>query len=74
MCRCTLFYTHGLYTHHHRSCDLHRQALYSWLRFPVARLLGLMAAGETRETILKTYPYIESGDIDEALRYAALPS
>jgi uncharacterized protein (DUF433 family) len=41
------------------------------LRFPVARLLGLMAAGETRDAILKTYPYIESGDIDEALRYAA---
>jgi len=41
------------------------------LRFPVARLLGLMAGGETRETILKSYPYLESGDIDEALRYAA---
>jgi uncharacterized protein (DUF433 family) len=41
------------------------------LRFPVARLLGLMAAGETRDTILKTYPYLESDDIDEALRYAA---
>jgi uncharacterized protein (DUF433 family) len=41
------------------------------LRFPVARLLGLMAAGETRETILKAYPYLEPGDIDEALRYAA---
>jgi uncharacterized protein (DUF433 family) len=41
------------------------------LRFPVARLLGLMAAGETRDTISTTYPYIESGDIDEALRYAA---
>jgi uncharacterized protein (DUF433 family) len=41
------------------------------LRFPVARLLGLMAAGETREAILKAYPYIEPGDIDEALRYAA---
>jgi uncharacterized protein (DUF433 family) len=41
------------------------------LRFPVARLLGLMAAGETRDTILKTYPYIESDDIDEALRCAA---
>jgi uncharacterized protein (DUF433 family) len=41
------------------------------LRFPVARLLGLMASGETREVILKTYPYIESDDIDEALRYAA---
>jgi uncharacterized protein (DUF433 family) len=41
------------------------------LRFPVARLLGLMAAGETRETILEAYPYLEPGDIDEALRYAA---
>lgn len=37
----------------------------------MARLLGLLAAGETRETILSSYPYIESGDIDEALRYAA---
>jgi len=41
------------------------------LRFPVARLLGLLAAGETRNTILEAYPYLESGDIDEALRYAA---
>ena len=41
------------------------------LRFPVARLLGLMAAGEAREAILRTYPYIESEDIDEVLRYAA---
>jgi uncharacterized protein (DUF433 family) len=41
------------------------------LRFPVARLLGLLAAGETREAILKSYPYLESEDIAEALRYAA---
>ena len=41
------------------------------MRFPVARLLGLLAAGETREGILQAYPYLESGDIDEALRYAA---
>jgi uncharacterized protein (DUF433 family) len=41
------------------------------LRFPVSRLLGLLAAGETRETILKAYPYLEAADIDEALRYAA---
>jgi uncharacterized protein (DUF433 family) len=42
------------------------------LRFPVARLLGLLAAGETREQILANYPYLEAEDIDEALRYAAL--
>ena len=41
------------------------------LRFPVARLLGLLASGETRERILTAYPYLESDDIDEALRYAA---
>jgi uncharacterized protein (DUF433 family) len=41
------------------------------LRFPVARLLGLLAAGETRESVLKDYPYLEGEDIDEALRYAA---
>jgi uncharacterized protein (DUF433 family) len=41
------------------------------LRFPVARLLGLLAAGETRETVLRNYPYLEPEDIDEALRYAA---
>jgi uncharacterized protein (DUF433 family) len=42
------------------------------LRFPVARLLGLLAAGETREKILVDYPYLEAEDIDAALRYAAL--
>jgi uncharacterized protein (DUF433 family) len=42
------------------------------LRFPVARLLGLLAAGETRDQILAGYPYLEPEDIDEALRYAAL--
>jgi uncharacterized protein (DUF433 family) len=41
------------------------------MRFPVSRLLGLLAAGETRDTILKSYPYLEAADIDEALRYAA---
>ncbi len=41
------------------------------LRFPVSRLLGLLVSGETKETILKAYPYLESEDIDEALRFAA---
>lgn len=40
------------------------------LRFPVSRLLGLLAARETKESILKAYPYLETEDIDEALRYA----
>jgi len=41
------------------------------LRFPVSRLLGLLAAGETKESILATYPYLEEEDIQEALNYAA---
>jgi len=42
------------------------------LRFPVSRLLGLLAAGETQASILRAYPYLESEDIREALNYAAL--
>ena len=34
------------------------------LRFPVARLLGLLAAGETPDAILKAYPYLDPGDIE----------
>lgn len=41
------------------------------LRFPVSRLLGLLAAGETAETILEAYPYLEHEDILEVLDYAA---
>lgn len=40
------------------------------LCFPVSRLLGLLASGETKETILKAYPYLEAEDIQQALRYA----
>ena len=42
------------------------------LRFPVSRLLGLLASGDdARDDILANYPYLETADIDEALRYAA---
>jgi uncharacterized protein (DUF433 family) len=36
----------------------------------VSRLLGLLAARQTREEILEAYPYLEPDDIDDALRYA----
>ena len=42
------------------------------MRFPVSRILGLLAAGETPESILKSYPYLEREDIQESLNYAAL--
>jgi uncharacterized protein (DUF433 family) len=41
------------------------------LGFSVTRLLGLLGSGETRETILAKYPYLEADDIDLAKRYAA---
>ena len=41
------------------------------LRFPVSRILGLLAERFSREEILADYPYLESEDIDEALRFAA---
>jgi uncharacterized protein (DUF433 family) len=44
------------------------------LRFPVARLLGLLAAGQTREAILGNYPYLENEDIDEAMTYGSVGS
>ncbi len=42
------------------------------LRFPVSRLLGLLAAGQTTEEILEAYPYLEAEDIRAAIQYAAL--
>ena len=41
------------------------------LRVTVGTIVGLLAAGRTREEILKAYPYLESDDIAEALAYAA---
>jgi uncharacterized protein (DUF433 family) len=40
------------------------------VRFPMSRLLGLLAAGETPDAILRSYPYLEREDIQEALNYA----
>ena len=41
------------------------------LRFPVSRLLGLLASGESKESILKAYSYLEPEDIDQSLAYVA---
>jgi uncharacterized protein (DUF433 family) len=37
----------------------------------VIDMLGLLAAGETAETILADYPYLEPDDIAASLVYAA---
>jgi uncharacterized protein (DUF433 family) len=41
------------------------------MRISVSTIIGLFAAGRTRDEILKAYPYLEEGDIREALEYAA---
>ena len=41
------------------------------MRVTVGTIVGLVAAGHTREAILDQYPYFERQDIDEALAYAA---
>ena len=41
------------------------------LRVTVGTIVGLVAAGQSREEILKLYPYLENEDITEALSYAA---
>ncbi len=40
-------------------------------RLTVSTILGLLAAGRTREDILTAYPYLEAEDIDQCLAYAA---
>ena len=41
------------------------------LRVTVGTIVGLIAAGRSKEEILKLYPYLEEDDIAEALAYAA---
>jgi len=41
------------------------------MRFTVAQLLELLAAGMSQEEILEDYPYLEMDDIRACLLYAA---
>jgi uncharacterized protein (DUF433 family) len=41
------------------------------MRVTVGMIVGLVASGHSKQNILEMYPYLESEDIDEALRYAA---
>lgn len=41
------------------------------LRITVADVLGLLSAGQSRESVLEDYPYLEGTDIDAVLAYAA---
>jgi len=41
------------------------------MRVTASMVLGLLSSGESRETILSHFPYLESEDIDAVLSYAA---
>ena len=41
------------------------------LRFPVSRLLGLLASGQSEQDILANHPDLEREDIRAAIAYAA---
>ena len=41
------------------------------MRVTVGAVVGLLAAGRTREEVLEAYPYLEPDDIQAALSYAA---
>lgn len=41
------------------------------MRVTVGTVVGLVAAGRTRDEILAEYPYLEAEDIAQALSYAA---
>ncbi len=41
------------------------------MRVTAGTVVGLLAAGRSREEILAAYPYLEQEDIDQSLAYAA---
>jgi uncharacterized protein (DUF433 family) len=41
------------------------------MRVTVGNVVGLVAAGRTRDEIFREYPYLEAEDIAEALSYTA---
>ena len=41
------------------------------MRVTVGMIVGLLAAGRSRDEILQAYPYLEPADIDQSLAYAA---
>jgi len=41
------------------------------IRVTVGMIVGMIAAGHSREEVIELYPYLEPQDIDEALSYAA---
>jgi uncharacterized protein (DUF433 family) len=53
------------------SCVMGGKPCIRGLRVTAGMIVGLVAAGRTRDEILKLYPYLEAEDIRQALSYAA---
>jgi uncharacterized protein (DUF433 family) len=51
--------------------QMHGRPCIRGLRISVADVLAMLAAGMSRDGILKDYPYLESADIDAVLDFAA---
>jgi len=51
--------------------QMHGRPCIRNLRMTVTDVLGLLAAGQSRESILADYPYLEGADIDAVLAFAA---
>ena len=41
------------------------------MRFPISRILGMLAAGESQGDILANHPDLQADDIRQSLEYAA---
>lgn len=50
----------------------HGQACIKGTRIPIAQLLGMLANGDTIDSLLNAYPSLERADILACLDYAAL--
>ncbi len=49
----------------------HGQACIKGTRIPVHQIVGMLANGDTFESLHKAYPHIERDDISACLEYAA---
>jgi uncharacterized protein (DUF433 family) len=50
---------------------MHGRPCIRGMRITISGILGLLSAGQSRETILHDYPYLEDADIDAVLAFAA---
>jgi len=62
---------HGLDRITHDPAVMGGKACIRGLRVTVSMIIGLLAAGKSRDEVLAAYPYLQPEDIDQSLEYAA---